>query len=84
MEQKKEELILANLTERKGDLGENQRLSAVRETLETDFQVSNKGREFEFILQMEREKKAPKGDCPVTSSTFYEVSEHQSMKLKKE
>jgi hypothetical protein len=78
LDQRKEELLMDNLKERKGDLGDGQRISTVRQTVETDLHVSNKGQEFELIKQIEKETGAKKEDCPVTNSTFNEIKEFQS------
>lgn len=78
LDQRKEELLMENLQERKGDLGDGQRISTVRQTVETDLHVTNKGEEFEFIKQIEKETGAKKEDCPVTNSTFNEIQYYQS------
>lgn len=46
LDQRKEELLMENLQERKGDLGDGQRIYTVRQTVETDLHVTNKGEEF--------------------------------------
>ena len=80
MDQRAEELLIENLKERKGELGEEQRISNVRKTVENDLNVQNKAEEFEFIKQIEKEKEAgtKKEDCPVTNCTFNEIKEFES------
>lgn len=78
LDQRKEELITENLHLRKGALGDGQEVSKVRQEIEKDFHVQNKGEEFELIKQMEKEEKNKEGDCPVTKSTFTEVRDYQS------
>lgn len=77
--QQEEELLMANLREKRGDLAEGQRISTVRQTLEADFDITSKKKEFEFIQEIQKDMKAKKEDCPViTNSTFSSINEYQS------
>ena len=78
MDQRKEELINENLQKRKGALGDGQEVSEVRQALEKEYNIHNKGQEFELIKEMEKETKSSKKDAPVTNSTFNEVKEYES------
>lgn len=77
LDQRKEELIMENLQERKGDLADDQRVSDVRKAVEADFDVSTKADEFELIEEMKKEAGAKKEDCPATNSAFHGIREYQ-------
>jgi len=49
----------------------------VRKAVEQDFQIQNKGEEFQLIKIMEKETNK-EGDCPVTKSAFNEVKDYAS------
>lgn len=74
----KNELILENLKEKRGDLGDGQRLSEVGNKVENDFQITNNVEKLELIKQMEKETCTKKEDSPVTNSTFNEVRDYES------
>lgn len=77
LDQRKDELIQANLLQRKGDLAEGQEVAEVRQAVETDFGIDTKGAEFELIRQMEKEVGSSKNEeCPATNSIFNEIKDH--------
>lgn len=59
LEQRTEELIFENVYERKGDLGDGQNISEVRQVVKEEFDIKNKIDEFQLIKQLEKEKQAP-------------------------
>jgi hypothetical protein len=75
LEERENELIHENLTRRKGD---GQKISEVRQAVESDFHVENQADKFVLIQKMEEESGAQKEDCPVTKSTFNEIKDYQS------
>lgn len=76
LEQRTNELIQENLKERKGDLGDGQRVSEVRQGVEQDLNIEKKAEKFELIKQLEKEVKAKNEPSPVTNCAFNEVKEH--------
>jgi len=78
LDERKEELLLSNIEEKKGDLGTGQRLSDVRKEVETDFHITTKGQEFELIKEIQKEAGAKKEDCPATNCAFNSIKEYQS------
>jgi hypothetical protein len=55
LDHRKEELIHANLLKRKGDIAEGQEVAEVREALDRDFSIYDKGAEFQLVKQLEKE-----------------------------
>lgn len=52
LEERTDELIQDNLKERKGDLGDGQRVSEVRQGVEDDLNIKTKGELFSLIKQL--------------------------------
>ena len=75
LEERENELIHENLTRRKGD---GQKISEVRQAVESDFHVESQADKFVLIQKMEEESGAQKEDCPVTKSTFNEIKDYKS------
>lgn len=78
LKERLEERLVENLQEKKGDLGEQQRISEVRESLEATLNIETKKEEFLLVKQIENELEKKTGQRPVTNLTFNEVSDHQS------
>ena len=79
LDQRKDELIEANLLQRKGNIAEGQEVAEVRQAVETDFGIDTKGAEFALVKQMEKEVGSSKNEkCPATNSIFNEVKDFQS------
>ncbi|KAJ8746880.1 hypothetical protein K2173_010152 (mitochondrion) [Erythroxylum novogranatense] len=77
-EERTNELIQENLKERKGDLGDGQRVSEVRQAVEEDFEIGTKAEEFTLIKEFEAEaqggsKRNIQEDLPATKSVFNQV-----------
>jgi hypothetical protein len=71
---RKEDLILANLKARKGEVAEGQKVAEVRAALENDFSIHTKPAEFLLVKQMETEVGLSKKDkSPATTSIFNTV-----------
>lgn len=79
LDERKDQLIQENVKERKGDLGDGQRVSEVRQGVEQDFQISTKGEEFELIKQLSKEVKAKNEPSPVTNCAFNSIKEHEAL-----
>ena len=62
-------------------MGDGQRISSVRQTVENDLFIATKGQEFELIRQIEREMTNKTEKYPVTNSTFNEIKDYQSKVL---
>jgi hypothetical protein len=78
LNERAEELIERNLKERKGDVGDGQRISDVRKAVEADTGVDTKASEFQLIQEMEKEAGSSKNkETPVTNLIFNEVKDHQ-------
>ena len=58
LDQRKDELLVENLKERKVDLGDGQRVSQVRQGVEDYFHIETKADEFILIKELEKEVKA--------------------------
>ena len=67
-----------NLRERKGDLGDGQKIDEVRQEVEKDLNIETKGEEFSLIKQLEKEVKAKNKPSPMTNCVFNEVKEHEA------
>lgn len=79
LDDRKEELLLSNIIEKKGDLADGQRISDVRRAVEADFNVSTTGQEFELIKEIQKEAGTHKEDCPATTnSALNQIREYQS------
>lgn len=71
-----EEHLLRDLREtKKGDLGEAQRISDVRRSVERDLNVTTPGGKFELLLKLPKETLE---DAPVARSMLNAIRENQS------
>jgi hypothetical protein len=78
LEDMEEERLLDDLQDKKGDLGEGQRLSGFRRSVDQIFGVTTPGGKFELIQNLRKETGGYLADAPVTRSMFNVVREHQS------
>lgn len=83
LEERTNELIQENEKERKGDLGDGQRVSEVRQAVEEDFEIGTKAEEFTLIKEFEAEaqggsKRNIQEDLPATKSVFNQVKEFEN------
>lgn len=78
LEERANELIQENFEERKGDLGDGQKVSEVRKEVKQDFNIKTKGEEFSLIKQLEKEVQAKNEPSPVTNSAFNEIRQHEA------
>lgn len=77
MDQRKDELLFENIKERKGDLGDGQRVSQVRQGVEDDFHIKTKADEYLLVKKLEAEVKEKNKPSPATTSAFREILQHQ-------
>ena len=80
LEERTNELIIENLTERKGDIGTGQTVDEVRQGVEHDLNIETKTDAFLLIQELEKEVKAKNEPCPGTTCAFNEVKEHESQR----
>jgi hypothetical protein len=80
LEETIEDFILSNLKDKKGDLGDGQRLSNIRREVENNLDVHSNPQRFSLCEKIKKEAKKDT-DNPVTKFTFREVEAYQSKKL---
>ena len=78
LDERTNQLLLENVKEKKGDLGDGQKLSDLRAGVEKDFAIENNSDKFQLIKQLETEINKKPETNPVTKATFNEIKDYQS------
>lgn len=77
LQQRENELILENVEQRKGALGEGQKVDEVRVAVEQDCGAQGPVDRFSLIQELKAETKGTQ-DCPATKSALNEIKDFQS------
>lgn len=78
LHEKAEDLLLEKINDKKADLAEGQRISNVREAVETDLDIQTKSDELKFIIEMEKDSGATEKKSHAINSALNQIKDFQS------